>query len=87
MVEYCDEDDLLCYNILYLFIDRRYQGKEYGCEAMRLIIDMLKKDKKYSKVSITLYDGNEPARKLYEKIGFSPNGYVFEDEYDMEMYL
>ena len=87
MVEYCDEDELLCYNILYLFIDQRYQGKGYGFEAMRLIIDMLKNDKKYSKVSICLHDGNENARKLYEKLGFSPNGYVFEDEYDMDMIL
>ena len=85
MVEYCDEDDLLCYNILYLFIDQRYQGKGYGLATMRLIIDMLKKDKKYNKVSVTLYIGNETARNLYEKIGFSPNGYLFEDEYDMEM--
>jgi RimJ/RimL family protein N-acetyltransferase len=32
-----------------------------------------------------LFEKNYAARKLYEKAGFTPNGFAFEDEYDMEM--
>ena len=41
-------------------------------------------NEKFNKVSVTLFDSNDVARKLYEKAGFIANGYSFEDEYDME---
>ena len=75
----------MAYNISYIFIDRRYQNKSYGLKAVQLLLQKLGQEKKFDKVSVTLFEKNEVARKLYEKVGFVPNGFVFEDEYDMEM--
>ena len=87
IIEYSDCAEIKAYNLLYLFIDRRYQGKGYGLKAIQLLLEKLRQEKKFDKVSVTLYENNDAARKLYEKAGFAPNGFVFEDEYDMEMSL
>ena len=36
-------------------------------------------------ISTTLFDGNDVARKLYEKVEFASNGSARQDKYDMEM--
>ncbi len=86
-IEYCNHYEIKAYNLCYLFIDRRYQRKGYGLKAVRLLLDKLRQEKKFDSVSVTLFDFNDGARKFYEKVGFAPNGYVFEDEYDMELRL
>lgn len=85
VVEYSDLYEIMAYNLSYIFIDRRYQSKGYGLKAVQLLLQKLRQEKKFDKVSVTLFEKNEVARKLYEKVGFIPNGFVFEDEYDMEM--
>jgi diamine N-acetyltransferase len=85
VVEYCDQFEIMAYNLCYLFIDRRYQRKGYGFKAIQLLLEKLRQEKKFNKVSVTLFDSNDVARKLYEKAGFIANGYSFEDEYDMEL--
>ena len=85
VVEYSDLYEIMAYNLSYIFIDRRYQNKSYGLKAVQLLLQKLRQEKKFDKVSVTLFEKNEVARKLYEKVGFIPNGFVFEDEYDMEM--
>lgn len=85
VVEYSDLYEIMAYNLSYIFIDRRYQNKSYGLKAVQLLLQKLGQEKKFDKVSVTLFEKNEVARKLYEKVGFVPNGFVFEDEYDMEM--
>ena len=85
VVEYSDLYEIMAYNLSYIFIDRRYQNKSYGLKAVQLLLQKLGQEKKFDKVSVALFEKNEVARKLYEKVGFVPNGFVFEDEYDMEM--
>ena len=85
VVEYSDLYEIMAYNLSYIFIDRRYQNKSYCLKAVQLLLQKLGQEKKFDKVSVTLFEKNEVARKLYEKVGFVPNGFVFEDEYDMEM--
>ena len=85
VVEYSDLYEIMAYNLSYIFIDCRYQSKGYVLKAVQLLLQKLRQEKKFDKVSVTLFEKNEVARKLYEKVGFIPNGFVFEDEYDMEM--
>ncbi|MCR5823566.1 MAG: GNAT family N-acetyltransferase [Lachnospiraceae bacterium] len=87
IMSYCDLDELQVYNFCYLLIDRRYQRRGYAFKAIGLLMEKFREDGKYSTVSVTLFDTNEEARKLYEKCGFRPTGCTFEDEYDMEMAL
>ncbi len=87
MALYYDCDPLAAYDFSQLFIDERYQGNGYGLAAAKLILDRMKQDGKYEKVVLCYIDGNEAAKKLYEKAGFHLTGEQDEDEIIMEMAL
>jgi diamine N-acetyltransferase len=74
-----------CYLIDQFMIDERYQGKGYGKQAMKLLIEMMIKEKKYSKVILCYIEGDEIAKNLYSGLGFHLTGEVDEDEVLMEM--
>lgn len=67
---YYDEPELDAYIFSELFIDIRYQGKGYGKEVTKIVLDIMKKDAKYNKVVFCYIEGNEVAKSLYEKVGF-----------------
>ena len=50
MALYYDCEELEAYDFSQLFIDERYQGNGYGYLAANQIINMMKKDGKYSRV-------------------------------------
>lgn len=87
MVMYHDWDEERNYDFSQLFIDRRYQGKGFGYEAAKLVLERLKEDGKYDKVCLCYIEGNDAARRLYEKLGFRHTGVVEEDEIVMELRL
>ena len=81
---YHDEPEFEAYIFSELFIDARYQGKGYGKEATRMVLDAMKADGKYNKVVLCYLEGNEAAKKLYEKFGFVETDRD-EDEIIMEL--
>ena len=81
---YHDEPELDAYIFSELFVDARYQGKGYGKEATRMVLDAMKADGKYNKVILCYLEGNEAAKKLYEKFGFVETDRD-EDEIIMEL--
>jgi len=83
---YYDLPELECYDFSQLFIDERYQGRGYGKEAAKLVLDILKRDGKYSKVVLCYIEGNDTAKKLYEQFGFTEID-RYEDEITMELKL
>lgn len=87
MALYYDLDELHAYNLSQLFIDARYQGRGYGTEAVRLLLQRLKTDGNFEKVVLCYVDGDEAAQRLYEALGFRPTGEVEEDEIVMERML
>ena len=87
MTLYYDLDELHAYDLSQLFIDARYQGRGYGTEAVRLLLQRLKADGKFGKVVLCYVDGDEPARRLYESLGFRHTGEAEEDEIVMERML
>ena len=87
MAMYHDWDEAAAYDFSQFFIDRRYQGKGYGYEAARLILEKLKEDGKYDRVCLCYIEGDDAARKMYEKLGFRHTGEAYEDEITMEMRL
>ncbi len=84
MALYYDCDELGAYDFSQLFIDQRYQGKGFGIEAARQILEMMEHDGKYDKVVLCYIDGNEAAKRMYEKLGFYLTGECDEDEIIME---
>ncbi|MDE7218769.1 MAG: GNAT family N-acetyltransferase [Oscillospiraceae bacterium] len=87
MAMYHDWDEGNAYDFSQLFIDQRYQGRGFGIEAARQILDLMCQDGKYRKVVLCFIEGNEAARKMYEKLGFHLTGERDEDEIIMEKSL
>lgn len=87
MAMYHDLDDWKAYDFSQFFIDQRYQGNGFGCEAATQIIQMMKDDGKYDKVVLCYIEGDNAARNLYEKLGFKHTGEADGDEIIMELRL
>ena len=84
MALYYDYEEGLAYDFSQLFIDWRYQGKGYGSEAAKLILNLMEADGRYGKVILCYIDGNDAARRMYEKLGFSLTGESDGNEIIME---
>jgi diamine N-acetyltransferase len=87
MAMYYDLEDEKAYNFSQFFIDKRYQGNGFGYEAAGQTLQMMKDDGKYDKVVLCYVAGDEAARKLYEKLGFTHTGEADGDEIVMELKL
>ena len=87
MAMYYDLEEEGAYNFSQFFIDQRWQGRGFGREAAEMILRMMKDDGRYGRVVLCYIDGDEAARKLYEKLGFRPTGEADGDEIIMEMRL
>lgn len=70
MALYYDDPEKEAYDFSQIFIDHRHQQKGCGSAAVRLVLDEMKKDGKYSKVTMCYVEGNEESRKLFGKFGF-----------------
>ena len=70
MALYYDDDEYGCYDLSQLFIDERFQGRGYGSEALRQLLEMMTADGRYPKVSLCYIDGNTESERLYGKFGF-----------------
>lgn len=86
MVLYHDCDDLEGYIFSELLIDERYQRKGYGRACVQLVLDAMRAEGKYSKVSLCYVEGNVAAKNLYQKFGFTETE-RYGDEIIMELEL
>ena len=70
------------YSIWRFMIDKRYQGRGYGKEAMRLALDYVRTFLcgKAEYCSLSYEPENEVAAKLYHSFGFKENGEMDGDE-------
>lgn len=59
-----------CYIIDQFMIDVKYQGLGYGRTALNLLIERLKKERKYNTIELEYCKENEAAKKLYLNAGF-----------------
>lgn len=84
MALYYDCDELCAFDFSQLFIDERYQGRGFGMKAAQQILELMRSDGKYDKVVLCYIDGNEAAKRMYEKLGFYLTGERDEDEILME---
>ena len=72
-------DEPLGYDLQQFMIDRRYQNKGYGSQALQLILEELRKECHYDHVELCVKKADTEAIHLYEKLGFIDSGYVDED--------
>jgi diamine N-acetyltransferase len=79
--------DLRCYYLSQFMIDERYQRKGFGKQAMVVLIDMLKREKRFPKIGLCYIEGEKRAKNLYEGLGFKPTGEVEANEILMELII
>lgn len=87
MALYYDCEPFHAYDFSQMFIDERYQGKGYGMEAVRQILELMLQDGKYDKVILCYIEGNDTAKNMYEKSGFYLTGERDGNEIIMEKIL
>ncbi|GIP26670.1 GCN5 family N-acetyltransferase [Paenibacillus sp. J23TS9] len=76
-----DDTTAWSYWVNGLLIDASYQGKGYGKATIESVIRYIKENYYNSRcLNLTVCADNEAARKLYEKLGFSETGEVYDDE-------
>jgi diamine N-acetyltransferase len=77
-----DADDKDCYYICRFMIDKRYQGKGYGRQAMLKILEHIKTfpHGKTDIVVLSYEPENTVAKKLYESLGFVETGKIDDGE-------
>ncbi|MBR5947794.1 MAG: GNAT family N-acetyltransferase [Clostridia bacterium] len=85
--DWFDEDGRGAYDFSQLFIDERYQHRGLGLEAARKILDLMREDGRFDRVVLCYIEGNDEARRLYEKLGFTHTGEADGDEIIMEKML
>lgn len=57
-----------------ILIDRRFQGKGYGREAVKSLLRRLEEEYGAEEIYLSVVKGNQAAEKLYEGFGFIYNG-------------
>ena len=76
------DEEPACYDLQQFMIDRRYQGRGLGTEALRLILAELERERKYDCVEVCVKRDDAAALRVYEKLGFVDTGYVDEEALD-----
>lgn len=73
------DEEPACYDLQQFMIDRRFQNKGYGTEALRLILSELSKERKYRHVEVCVNKNDAAALWVYKKVGFEDTGYIDEN--------
>jgi len=71
-----------CYTIEQFLIDEKYQNQGFGKKALKLVMELLEKERKYEVVEICVKKTATQALKVYQDFGFSDTGYTDPNEPD-----
>lgn len=66
--------------IIRMMIDIEHQGKGYGKEAMRMMLERIRTGHEHKEVFLCFVPTNERAKKMYESFGFTDTGKFEDDE-------
>ncbi|MPM71787.1 Spermine/spermidine acetyltransferase [bioreactor metagenome] len=84
--EYEENNKLFCVLDQFM-ITEKYQRMGYGKAAMKVWIDLIKKQNRYNSIVLCYIEGDEVAKKLYLNMGFYHTGEVDGDEIVMKYIL
>jgi len=65
-------ENLQCYYISQFMIAAPYQKKGYGRQAMQILLEQLRAERKFPAVELCYVEGDEGAKRIYEGLGFRP---------------
>ncbi|MDB1924362.1 GNAT family N-acetyltransferase [Clostridium tertium] len=55
-------------------IGDEFQGRGYGSESLKLILNRIYNEYNRNEIYLSIYENNDLATKMYEKLGFQFNG-------------
>ena len=73
------DEEPACYDLQQFMIDQRFQGQGCGAAALRLLLDELRRERKYKEIEVCVHRENTAALALFEGAGFTDTGYVDPD--------
>ncbi|MBE5775445.1 MAG: GNAT family N-acetyltransferase [Clostridiales bacterium] len=73
------DEEPACYDLQQFMIGSEHQKKGYGFQALKLILEMLGKERRYECVEVCVNRENRAALGLFRKAGFTDTGYIDED--------
>ena len=76
------DEEPACYDLQQFLIDRRYQGRGFGTEALGLLLARLEAERKYGCVEVCVKQADAAALRVYEKVGFLDTGWIDPDAPD-----
>lgn len=65
--------------ILGIFLGKKYTGKGYGTDALRILVDFCFNEVNVNKIKVNVFSFNKIAIHCYEKIGFNKEGILREE--------
>ncbi len=72
-------DEPLGYDLQQLLVGEEYQNIGCGSAALGLILDILRRERKYPCVEVCVKKDDAAALHVYEKAGFTDSGYIDPD--------
>lgn len=69
-------EEPLGYDLQQFMIGGEYQRRGYGTQALRMVLEELRKEGRWDRVELCVKKADEEAIRLYEKAGFTDSGYV-----------
>ena len=78
MYGYNEEEDF--FELCRIMIDHKYQNKGYGTEAIRLVLEEMKKLDGCTQVYLSTDPENARGKHVYEKVGFRSENRMVDDE-------
>ena len=72
------DEEPACYDLQQFLIDRRFQGKGYGGEALTLLLRRLGRERAYPCVEVCVHRENAAALAMFQRAGFADTGYIDE---------
>jgi len=73
------KEEPACYDLQQYMIGSIYQKKGYGFSALKLVLDMLREERRFDCVEVCVNRENQAALGLFIKAGFTDTGYIDED--------
>jgi len=68
------------YELCRIMIDREYQGKGYGTQAIKLVLEEMRTIDECKEVYLSTDPENIVGKHVYEKIGFAAENKMLDDE-------
>lgn len=78
MYGYNEEEEF--YELCRIMIDRKFQGKGYGTQAIKLVLEEMKAIEGCKEVYLSIDPENAVGKHVYEKIGFVSENRMVDDE-------